>query len=63
MVDSTARNPGSTRVTRMRVPAGTRIRVTRVLPGFLAVESTTGKAPGFVSSDDVLPDSVAGPVR
>jgi hypothetical protein len=37
--------------------------VTRVLPGFLAVESTTGKRPGFVSSDDALPESVAGPVR
>ena len=39
---------------------GTRIRVTRALPGFLAVESTTGKPPGYVSSDDVLPESVAG---
>jgi hypothetical protein len=39
---------------------GTRIRVTRVLPGFLGVESTTGKPPGYVSSDDVLPESVAG---
>jgi zinc ribbon protein len=39
---------------------GMRIRVTRALPGFLAVESTTGKPPGYVSSDDVLPESVAG---
>jgi hypothetical protein len=39
---------------------GTRIRVTKSLPGFLAVESTTGKPPGYVSSDDVLPESVAG---
>ncbi len=39
---------------------GTRIHVIRVLPGFLAVESTTGKPPGYVSSDDVLPESVAG---
>jgi hypothetical protein len=39
---------------------GTRIRVTRALQGFLAVESTTGKPPGYVSADDVLPESVAG---
>jgi hypothetical protein len=39
---------------------GTRIHVTRALPGFLAVESTTGKPPGYVSSDDVVPESVAG---
>jgi hypothetical protein len=55
--------PSETAPIITQLPAGTRIRVTRVLPGFLAVESTTGKAPGFVSSDDVLPDSVAGPVR
>jgi hypothetical protein len=35
---------------------GTRIRVTRVVPGFLSVESTTGKAPGWVSSDDADPE-------
>jgi len=39
------------------LPEGTRIRVTRVLPGFLAVESVTGKAPGYVSSDDASPES------
>ncbi len=39
---------------------GTRILVTRALQGFLAVDSTTGKRPGFVSADDVLPESVAG---
>jgi len=33
---------------------GTRIRVTRVVSGFLAVESTTGKAPGYVSTDDAV---------
>jgi ribosomal protein L40E len=55
--------PSETAPIITQLPAGTRIRVTRILPGFLAVESTTGKAPGFVSSDDVLPESVAGPVR
>jgi len=55
--------PSETAPIVTQLPAGTRIRVTRVLPGFLAVESTTGKAPGFVSSDDVLPESVAGPIR
>ena len=35
---------------------GTRIRVTHSVPGFLGVESTTGKAPGFVSSDDAEPE-------
>ena len=55
--------PSETAPIITQLPAGIRIRVTRVLPGFLAVESTTGKAPGFVSSDDVLPESVAGPVR
>jgi len=39
---------------------GTRIHVTRAVPGFLGVESTTGKPPGYVSWDDVLPESVAG---
>ncbi len=38
------------------LPAGTRIRVTRVLPGFFAVESATGKPPGYVSSDDAAPE-------
>jgi ribosomal protein L40E len=55
--------PSETAPIITQLPVGTRIRVTRVLPGFLAVESTTGKAPGFVSSDDVLPESVAGPAR
>ena len=55
--------PSETAPVITQLPAGIRIRVTRVLPGFLAVESTTGKAPGFISSDDALPESVAGPVR
>ena len=55
--------PSETAPIVTQIPAGTRIHVTHVLPGFLAVESTTGKAPGFLSSDDALPDSVAGPVR
>jgi hypothetical protein len=37
---------------------GTRIRVTHAVPGFLAVESTTGKAPGWVSTDDATPEGV-----
>jgi hypothetical protein len=41
------------------LPQGTRIRVTRVLPGFLAVESMTGKPPGYVSSDDAAPEEPA----
>jgi len=38
------------------LPQGMRIRVTRALPGFLAVESMTGKPPGYVSSDDAAPE-------
>ena len=38
------------------LPEGIRIRVTRALPGFLAVESMTGKPPGYVSSDDATPE-------
>jgi len=56
-------SPSETAPVIARLRGGTRVRVTRVLPGFLAVESTTGKRPGFVSSDDALPESVAGPVR
>jgi zinc ribbon protein len=37
---------------------GTRIRVTHAVPGFLAVESTTGKAPGWVSTDDAVPEGI-----
>jgi hypothetical protein len=39
------------------LPAGTKVQVTRVLPGFLAVESVTGKPPGYLSSDDASPES------
>jgi hypothetical protein len=39
------------------LPQGMRIRVTRALPGFLAVESMTGKPPGYVSSDDATPEN------
>ena len=56
-------SPSETAPVLTRLHAGTRIRVTRVLPGFLAVESTTGKRDGYLSSDDALPESVAGPVR
>ena len=54
------REPSETAPIVTYLAAGTRIRVTRVLPGFLAVESTTGKEPGYISSDDVLPESVSG---
>jgi hypothetical protein len=37
---------------------GTRIRVTHAVPGFLAVESTSGKAPGWVSTDDAAPEGM-----
>jgi predicted nucleic acid-binding Zn ribbon protein len=53
-------SPSETAAIVTYLAPGTRIRVTRALPGFLAVESTTGKPPGYVSSDDVLPESVAG---
>jgi hypothetical protein len=33
---------------------GTKVWVTRILPGFLAVQSVTGKAPGYVSTDNVV---------
>ncbi len=39
------------------LPAGAKVHVTRVLPGFLAVESVTGKPPGYLSSDDASPES------
>ena len=33
---------------------GTKIYVTRRLAGFFAVQSVTGKEPGYVSADDVV---------
>jgi hypothetical protein len=57
------REPDETSPVITQLKAGTRVRVTRVLSGFLRVESTTGKEPGYLSSDDALPESVAGPVR
>jgi len=57
------REPDETGPVITKLRAGTRIRVTQVLRGFLRVESTTGKEPGYLSSDDALPDSVAGQVR
>ena len=39
-----------------RAPAGDGHHVL-VLPGFLAVESVTGKPPGYLSSDDASPES------
>ena len=57
------REPDETGAVITRLSAGTRVRVTRVLPGFLRIESTTGKEPGYLSSDDALPESVAGQVR
>ena len=35
--------------------AGTKLHVTHALRGFLAVQSVTGKPPGYVSTDDVVP--------
>ncbi|MGH7818910.1 MAG: hypothetical protein ACREQ9_03980, partial [Candidatus Binatia bacterium] len=32
---------------------GTKVWVTRELPGFVAVQSVTGKPPGYISRDDV----------
>jgi predicted RNA-binding Zn-ribbon protein involved in translation (DUF1610 family) len=52
--------PSETSAILSYLPAGTRIRVTRRTEGFLAVESVTGKQPGFVSRDDAVPESVAG---
>lgn len=50
------REPSETAPVVTYLPIGTRIHVTRVLPGFLAVESMTGKAPGYVSTDDAAPE-------
>jgi hypothetical protein len=51
------RDPNETSPVVTYLPAGTKVRVTRVLPGFLAVESVTGKPPGYLSSDDASPES------
>jgi hypothetical protein len=53
-------SPNETASIIIYLAPGTRILVTRAIEGFLAVESTTGKRPGYVSADDVLPESVAG---
>lgn len=50
------REPSETAPIVTLLPAGIRIRVTRVLPGFLAVESATGKPPGYVSTEDAAPE-------
>jgi hypothetical protein len=50
------RNPSETSPVIAYLPAGTKVRVTRVLPGFLAVESVTDKPPGYLSSDDASPE-------
>lgn len=51
------REPNETSPVIAYLPAGTKVQVTRVLPGFLAVESVTGKPPGYLSSDDASPES------
>ena len=51
------RDPNETSPVIAYLPAGTKVRVTRVLSGFLAVESVTGKPPGYLSSDDASPGS------
>jgi hypothetical protein len=51
------RDPNETSPVIAYLPAGSKVHVTRVLPGFLAVESVTGKPPGYLSSDDASPDS------
>jgi hypothetical protein len=51
------RDPNETSPVIAYLPAGTKVRVTRVVPGFLAVESVTGKPPGYLSSDDASPES------
>jgi hypothetical protein len=51
------RDPNETSPVIAYLPAGAKVRVTRVLPGFLAVESVTGKPPGYLSSDDASPQS------
>jgi hypothetical protein len=51
------REPNQTSPVIAYLPAGTKVQVTRVLPGFLAVESVTGKPPGYLSSDDASPES------
>jgi hypothetical protein len=50
------RDPSETSPVLAYLPAGSKVRVTRVLPGFLAVESVTGKPPGYLSSDDASPE-------
>jgi hypothetical protein len=50
------REPSETSPVLAYLPAGSKVRVTRVLPGFLAVESVTGKPPGYLSSDDASPE-------
>jgi hypothetical protein len=56
------REPSETAPIITHLPRGTRIHVTRTLPGFLAVESVTGKPSGYVSSDDATPEA-AEPAR
>ena len=51
------RDPNETSPVIAYLPAGSKVRVTRVVPGFLAVESVTGKPPGYLSSDDASPES------
>jgi hypothetical protein len=51
------RDPNETSPVIAYLPAGTKVRVTRIVPGFLAVESVTGKPPGYLSSDDASPES------
>ncbi len=51
------REPSETSEVIAYLPAGSKVHVTRVLPGFLAVESVTGKPPGYLSSDDASPES------
>ena len=50
------REPNEASAVITYLPAGMKVRVTRVLPGFLAVESVTGKPPGYLSSDDASPE-------
>ncbi len=50
------RDPSETSPVLAYLPAGSKVHVTRVLPGFLAVESVMGKPPGYLSSDDASPE-------
>jgi hypothetical protein len=52
------REPSETAPVVTYLAPGTRVHVTSMVPGFLRVESATGKPPGYVSSDDVVPESV-----